>query len=85
MEIGVSISTQPARANRAAGVCRLPLLAFVAFALCGCMALAEFAYEDAVSRDRAQCERLVQMSDRQACLQRVNASTRQAQTQRKKQ
>jgi hypothetical protein len=48
------------------------------------MALAEVAYDDAADRERAQCERLVSMSERQVCLQRVNAATKQAEAQRKK-
>jgi hypothetical protein len=48
-----------------------------------CTALAEVAYDEAAHRERAQCDRLVSMSERQACMQRVNAATKQAEAQRK--
>ena len=50
----------------------------------GCGAVAEVAYDDAIQRERAQCEKLVSMSDRQTCMQRVNTAKRQADEQRKK-
>lgn len=53
-----------------------PLLA--ASVLSGCAAVGEVAYDGAVARERAQCDKLVAMSDRQACMQRVNAAVRQA-------
>ena len=52
--------------------------------LAGCGALAEVAYDDAVQRQRAQCEKLVSMSERQSCMQRVNTAKRQAEEERKK-
>jgi hypothetical protein len=52
--------------------------------LAGCAAVAELAYDDAADRERAQCEKLVSMSDRQTCMQRVNTAMRQAEEQRKK-
>lgn len=62
--------------------------AFLTISLCafaaGCGAIAEIAYDNAVQRDRAQCEKLVSMADRQACMQRVNTAKSQAEEQRKK-
>ena len=57
----------------------------ISIALSGCSAIAEVAYDDAVQRERAQCEKLVSMSDRQSCMQRVNTAKRQAEEARKKQ
>ena len=54
-------------------------------ALAGCSAIGELAYDEAASRDRAACERMASMSDRQACLQRVNTAARQAEAVRKRQ
>lgn len=51
----------------------------------GCTAIAEAAYDDALQRERAQCEKLVSMSDRHSCMQRVNTVKRQAEDVRKKQ
>jgi hypothetical protein len=53
-------------------------------AVTGCGVIAEVAYDDAVQRERAQCEKLVAMSDRQSCMQRVNTAKRQADEERKK-
>jgi hypothetical protein len=62
-----------------------PLLSFpIALALAGCGALAEVAYDDAVYRERAQCEKLVSAQERQSCLQRVNTAKRQADEMRRK-
>ena len=52
--------------------------------MAGCSAIAEVAYDDAVQRERVQCEKLVSMLDRQTCMQRVNTAKRQADEQRKK-
>ena len=57
----------------------------ISIAFSGCGAIAEVAYDDAVQRERAQCEKLVSMSDRQSCMQRVNTAKRQAEEARKKQ
>jgi hypothetical protein len=48
------------------------------------MGVAELAYDSAAGFERAQCEKLVAMSDRKACLERVNTALKQAQTQRNK-
>jgi hypothetical protein len=56
----------------------------ICIALFGCGAIAEVAYDDAAQRERAQCEKLVSMSDRQSCMQRVNTAKRQADEARKK-
>jgi hypothetical protein len=56
----------------------------IALALAGCGALAEVAYDDALYRERAQCEKLVSASERQSCLQRVNTAKRQADQIRRK-
>lgn len=56
----------------------------LATAAAGCSAVGELAYDEAATRERAACERLIAMSDRQACLQRVNTATRQAEASRKK-
>jgi hypothetical protein len=64
------------------------LIAFAFLSICinfaGCSAIAEIAYDDAVQREQAQCEKLVSMSDRQSCMQRVNTVKRQAEESRKK-
>jgi hypothetical protein len=48
------------------------------------MGVAELAYDSAAGFERAQCEKLVSMSDRQACLERVSTALKQARTQRNK-
>jgi hypothetical protein len=58
-------------------------LAIVA-ALAGCSAIGELAYDDVAARERAACDRLIAMSDRQACMQRVNTANKQADAARKK-
>jgi hypothetical protein len=47
------------------------------------MGIAEIAYDEAAHRERAQCDRLVSMSERQGCMQRVNTATKQAEAQRR--
>lgn len=56
--------------------------------LCGCGAMGAIgaiSYDMALDKERAQCEKLVSMSDRQSCIQRVNTAERQAEEARKKQ
>lgn len=60
------------------------LLATATTATTGCSAVGELAYDEAATRERAACDRLIAMSDRQACLQRVNTAARQAEAARKK-
>jgi len=63
----------------------LPAAVAVLVSQSACTAIGEFAYDDAVSRERAQCEKSVSMPERQACMQRVNTAQAQADAQRKKQ
>ena len=49
-----------------------------------CMGVAALAYDSAAGFERAQCEKLVSISERQACLGRVNTALKHAQTQRNK-
>jgi hypothetical protein len=60
------------------------LLAVALLTQSACMGVAELAYDSAAGFERAQCEKLVSMSDRQACLERVNTALKQARTQRSK-
>lgn len=84
-----SLAGQPVASFACAlGVSRVrPLLftipvAAVLLTQSGCMGVAELAYDSAAGFERAQCEKLVAMSDRKACLERVNTAVKQAQTQR---
>ena len=56
----------------------------ISIGVVGCGALAEVAFDDAVQRQLAQCEKLVSMSERQSCIHRVNTAKRQADEERKK-
>lgn len=56
----------------------------LAGSLSGCQAVAMLAYDSAAQRERDQCDRAMNMQDRQTCLQRVNTAARQAEEQRRK-
>jgi hypothetical protein len=59
-------------------------LALSGIALSGCEAIPELAYDLALERERALCQRLISMTDRQACVQRLNQAERQANEAREK-
>ena len=55
----------------------------IAFALSGCQALAEVAYDHRTDQDASRCKALLSQNDRQDCMARVREVERQAAEARK--
>ncbi|MEI6026831.1 MAG: hypothetical protein WCT47_09090 [Betaproteobacteria bacterium] len=62
---------------------RLFFTALVMTSLTGCGVIAEFAYDDALEKQRRACDRIPDRGDYRLCIEKVREAERQAEASRK--